>query len=211
MRIIVFGAAGNVGSVTVREAVARGHEVTAVVRGPDREVPAGAAVATGDAGDADRVASLCAGQDAAVSAVRPPTGREPLQADLTDAVLAGAAASGVRMLIVGGAATLTVPDSGKAVLDDPRYIGEAWLAIAEAGAAQHRRCLEEGRADWTYLSPPAALAPGERSGRYRLGRDELLVDAEGVSGISTEDMAVAIVDELEEPRHRRMRFTVAAA
>jgi putative NADH-flavin reductase len=117
----------------------------------------------------------------------------------------------VRLLIEGGAATLRVPDSGETVLEDPRYISDEWRAVAEAGAAQHRQCIEEREADWTYVSPPAILAPGERTGKYRLGSDDLLVDAEGISQISAEDLAVAILDELERPQYRRTRFTAAAA
>ncbi|MCC3762135.1 NAD(P)H-binding protein [Glycomyces sp. TRM65418] len=210
MRIIIFGAAGMVGSRTAVEALARGHEVTAVVRDPNRELPQGVGIEVGDAGDPAAAARLIEGHDAAVSAVRAPVGQEALQVDATAALLKGAAVSGVRLLIVGGAATLRVPDSGKAVLDDPRYIAEEWRAVAEASAAQHRRCIEEREADWTYLSPPAMLAPGARTGAYRLGRDDLLTDAAGISRISAEDLAVAIVDELEHPKHRRTRFTVAA-
>lgn len=210
MRIIIFGAAGMVGSRTAVEALARGHEVTAVVRDPDRELPQGVRIEVGDAGDPAAAARLIEGHDAAVSAVRAPVGQEALQVAATAALLKGAAASGVRLLVVGGAATLRVPDSGKTVLDDPRYIAEEWRAVAEASAAQHRHCVEEREADWTYLSPPAMLAPGARTGAYRLGRDDLLTDADGTSRISAEDLAVAIVDELEHPQHRRTRFTVAA-
>lgn len=209
MRIIVFGAAGSVGSRTTAEALARGHEVTAVVRGPDRRVPEGARAAIGDASDASRVAALSRGHDAAVSAVRAPSGREQVEA--TDALLKGVAAHGVRLLVVGGAATLRVPDSGLMVLEDKRFIAEKWRAAAEASAAQHRRCIEEREADWTYLSPPADLAPGTRTGKYRSGTDDLLVDSEGRSAITVEDLAVAILDELEHPRNQARRFTVAAA
>jgi uncharacterized protein len=205
MRIIVFGAAGGVGSRTVAEALARGHEVTAVVRRPNPQLPQGVAVVIGDAADPD----LTAGHDAAVSAVRAPAGREQEQVDATGALLESAAASGVRLLVVGGAATLRVPGSGRTVLEDPRYISEEWRAVAEASAAQHRQCEAETAADWTYLSPPAVLEPGERTGRYRLGEDELLVAEDGTSRISMEDLAVAILDELEHPRHRRTRFTAA--
>lgn len=210
MRIIIFGAAGSVGSRTAVEALSRGHEVTAVVRGRDRELPQGVTVKIGDAADPAQVAELTQGHDAAVSAVRASSGREHEQVEATDALLKGVAKSSVRLLIVGGAATLRVPDSGSQVLDDPRYISEEWRAVAEASAAQHRRCMEEQEADWTYLSPPAMLVPGVRTGKYRSGTDELLVDTEGVSRISVEDLAVAILDELEVPKHRRARFTAAA-
>ncbi|MQM24335.1 NAD(P)-dependent oxidoreductase [Glycomyces albidus] len=206
MRIIVFGAAGSVGYRTAAEALSRGHRVTAVVRSPDRELPRGATVAVGDAADPDSVIRLTEGHDAAVSAVRADGGR---QLEATDALLRGAAKTGIRLLIVGGAATLRVPDGGGLVLDDPRYVSDEWRAAAEASAAQHHRCVEDAEADWTYLSPPAILAPGKRTGKYRKGTDELITDAAGVSRISVEDLAVAVIDELERPEHRRGRFTVA--
>ncbi len=211
MRIIIFGAAGSVGSRTAAEALSRGHEVTAVVRGSNREVPQGVTVRIGDAADPADVASLAQGHDAAVGAVRAPAGSEHLQVTATESLLKGTTAARVRLLVVGGAATLRVPDSGKTVLEDSRYIADAWRAVAEASAAQHRLCIEATEADWTYLSPPAVLEPGERTGTYRLGGDELLVDVGGASQIATEDLAVAIVDELERPGHRRARFTAAAA
>ncbi|MDN3238564.1 NAD(P)-dependent oxidoreductase [Glycomyces tritici] len=210
MRIIIFGAAGMVGTRTAAEALARGHEVTAAVRDPNRELPAGVRIEVGDAADPEAAARLLKGHDAAVSTVRAPAGAEHLQVEATATLLQGAAATGVRLLVVGGAATLTVP-GGTTVLEDPRYVPQEWRAVAEASAAQHRQCAGERQADWTYVSPPAVLEPGERTGAYRLGRDELLSDAAGVSRISAEDLAVAVLDELEHPRHRRVRFTVASA
>jgi uncharacterized protein len=209
MRLIIFGAAGSVGHRTAIEALDRGHEVTAVVRRPSPQLPQGVTVEIGDAADVAQVALLSAGHDAVVSAIRAPAGREHEQVDATDALLKGAAEAGVRLLIVGGAATLTVPDSGKLVLEDTRHISEEWRAVAEASAAQHYRCIAEQTADWTYLSPPAILEPGERTGRYRKGTDDLLVSSDGTSRISVEDLVIAVVDELERPAHRRTRFTVA--
>jgi uncharacterized protein len=208
MRLIIFGAAGSVGHRTAAEALERGHEVTAVVRRPTDRLPQGVTVEIGDAADPAQVGGLSAGHDAAVSAIRSPAGREHEQVEATDALLKGAAEASVRLLIVGGAATLKVPDSGKLVLEDSRYISEEWRAVAEASAAQHYRCIAEQTADWTYLSPPAILEPGERTGRYRKGTDDLLV-TDGTSRISVEDLAVAVVDELENPAHHRTRFTVA--
>ncbi|UNO39211.1 NAD(P)H-binding protein [Streptomyces sp. MST-110588] len=212
MRIVVFGAAGNVGSRVVAEALSRGHEVTAVVRDPARfrELPATAVPRTGDAADAEDVAGLSAGQDVVISATRPAPGGERQLVTTTEALLDGVARTGVRLLLVGGAATLTVPGSGgTTVLDTPGFLPAAWRDIALACAAQHAVCQAGTRADWAYLSPPAILEPGERTGHYRLGGDELLVDAEGRSAISMEDLAVALLDEAERPKHHRTRFTVA--
>ncbi|MEO3885387.1 hypothetical protein [Nonomuraea sp. B5E05] len=97
---------------------------------------------------------------------------------------------------------------GLTVVDTPDF-PPSWRPIALACEAQLAACRAAPRADWTYLSPPALLEPGERTGRYRLGADELLVGADGRSVISMEDLAVALLDEAERPRHRRCRFTVA--
>ncbi|MEE1941802.1 NAD(P)H-binding protein [Streptomyces sp. TRM 70361] len=212
MDITVFGATGSVGGRVVAEAPARDHRVTAVVRTPARlpELPAAALGRTGDVRSAERVAELSAGQDVVVGATRPAPGSEGELAT-TRTLLAGAAAAGARLLVVGGAGSLTVPGAGgRTVLDDPRYLRPDWRAIAEAGAGQLAACRADASgADWTYLSPPARLEPGERTGRCRLGTDELLTDADGVSRITVADLAVALLDEAENPRHRRARFTVA--
>lgn len=212
MRITVIGAAGSVGGRVVAEALARGHEVTAVVRNAARfaELPEGARPRIGDAADVDDVVAASAGQDVVVSATRPAPGREDDLVDTARALLEGVRETGTRLLLVGGAASLVLPgSSGRRVLDDPDRVPPAWQPIARASLDQLDVCLGEERADWTYLSPPAVLEPGPRSGSYRSGEDELLVDADGASRISVEDLAVALVDEVERPRHRRARFTVA--
>lgn len=212
MRLIVFGAAGSVGGAVVAEALARGHEVTATVRRAARlaAVPAGARAVVAGATDAAEIARLAAGHDAVVGATRPPAGRESELVAVGRALLAGAEQAGVRLMLVGGAATLTVPGSaGRRLVDDPLWCPPAYRAIAQACVEQHRACMAS-TADWTYLSPPAELAPGPRTGRYRLGADELLVDEAGMSTVSVADLAAALVDELELPAHRRARFTVAS-
>lgn len=193
------------------EALSRGHDVTAVVRDPARSagLPATARLRVGDATDRESVAALAADQDLVIGATRPAPGREDELVTTTTALLAGAARAGVRLLVVGGAATLTLPGrEGVTVVDDPGFPAEL-RPIAEACAAQFGVCRADALADWVYLSPPARLEPGERTGAYRLGTDELLVDAQGVSAISMEDFAVAVLDEAERPGHRRTRFTVA--
>ncbi|WP_436788137.1 NAD(P)-dependent oxidoreductase [Yinghuangia sp. YIM S10712] len=211
MRIAVFGAAGNVGSRVVAEAWARGHEVTAVVRGHRNlsGLPADVDVRTGDARDPDDVAAATVGQDLVITATRPAPGREAELPEATRALLAGIGKTGVRVLAVGGAGSLTVPGTGgRTVAGMPDFPAD-WAPIAAACAEQ----LDVYRAapaeiDWAYLSPAAILEPGERTGVYRLGGDTLLVDADGNSSISTEDLAVALLDEAERPRHHRTRFTV---
>ncbi|MGK5729937.1 NAD(P)-dependent oxidoreductase [Streptomyces sp. URMC 124] len=210
MRITVFGAAGNVGSRVVTEALSRGHEVTAVVRNSARfgELPEGAVARTGDASDPADVERLSAGQDLVIGATRPPAGSEHQLLAATQGLLAGLARTGVRLLLVGGAGSLTLPGTeGLTVIDGPGFPAD-WRPIALACNDQLAACRAVQDVDWAYLSPAAVLEPGVRTGTYRLGKDELIVDAEGNSAISMEDLAVALLDEAEKPVHHRARFTV---
>ncbi|MEU9079741.1 NAD(P)-dependent oxidoreductase [Kitasatospora sp. NPDC004745] len=209
MRITVFGATGNVGRRVVAEALARGHRVTAVLRDPAKPhgLPPAVTLAVGDARRPEDVTRLAAGQDLVVSATRPAPGNEPELAAATRGLLAGLAGSDVRLLVVGGAGSLTLPD-GTPLADAPDFPAEI-LPIARACNEQLDLYRADTVVDWTYLSPAALLEPGERTGRFRLGRDELLVDGDGASTISMEDLAVALLDEAEQPAHRRARFTAA--
>ncbi|MFD4631842.1 NAD(P)-dependent oxidoreductase [Streptomyces sp. NPDC058284] len=212
MRITVFGAAGNTGSRIVTEALSRGHEVTAVVRDAARftELHPDAVHRTGDAANPDDVRELSARQGLVVNATRPAPGREGDHATVSTSLLAGLAGTGVRLLVVGGAGSLTVPGTeGVLAIDDPRYVPAAWRHIAEASNAQYDAVrTAETDVDWTYVSPAALFEPGIRTGKFRLAKDELLVDADGNSAISMEDFAVALLDEAERPAHHRARFTV---
>ncbi|WP_129668051.1 NAD(P)-dependent oxidoreductase [Phytoactinopolyspora endophytica] len=210
MRITVFGATGNVGRRVVTEALARGHEVTAVIRNPARahEVPAEATVRVGNADQIDDVTELSAGQDLVISATRPVAGEDDALVATARSLLAGLARTNVRLLLVGGAGNLTVPSNGKLAVDDPNIVPPAWRGIAQACVQQFEAVRTETTVDWAYLSPPAMLEPGERTGHYRTGTDELLFDTDGTSRISMEDFAIALLDEAERPKHHRSRFTV---
>ncbi len=213
-RLLVFGATGQVGSRVMAEAVHRGHAVTAVVREPSdvASLPSGVEGVVLDARDRAGVARAVAEHDVTVSALRPPPGREPELAALTRSVLDGAAEAQRRVLIAGGAANLLMPDgSGHTVLSAPGVLPPAVRPIAEASYAQYMACVAHPDADWVYFSPAAMLAPGERTGRYRRGGDVLLVDEAGQSGISMEDYAVAMLDEVERPASNVRRVTVASA
>ena len=191
--------------------MSRGHQVTAVIRNPARSYDFGTTVkvCVGDAGNSEDIARLSAGQDLVITATRPQVGHERELVSITRALFAGLGKTGVRLLVVGGAGSLTVPgDSNTLVIDDTRYVGPAWRGIALACTEQLEVCREQSHIDWTYLSPPAMLIPGERTGTYRVGGDELLVDEEGKSIISMEDFAVALIDEADRPRHPQARFTV---
>ena len=212
MKIIVFGATGDVGSRVVKEALLRGHVVSAVVRNENKldRLPKAVSVHVLDVTDTKAVTQAMAGHDLAVSALRPPEGQEMDLPELTKSVLNAAAASKTRVLIGGGAANLLIPDmSGYTVLTAPNFLPEAVKQIAIACFAQFAYCVTEDLADWTYFSPPAMLEPGKRTGNYRRGSDFLLVDEDGQSKISMEDYAVAMMDEAENPTQNVKRVTVA--
>nr|WSX74258.1 NAD(P)H-binding protein [Streptomyces sp. NBC_00899]WSX79677.1 NAD(P)H-binding protein [Streptomyces sp. NBC_00899] len=208
MRITVVGAAGMVGSRVLAEAARRGHDLVAVFRTRrPGALPPGATAVEGDADDPARMGRLLDGTDVVVAATRPPAGREPTLVATTTALLDAADAAGARILVVGGAAPLRIPgDSGRLVADSPVYVPAEYRAAAAASAAQLDACRAH-MADWVYLSPPALLEPGARTGTYRRGTDALLVRADGTSRISAEDLAVAVLDEIERPGGER-HFTV---
>lgn len=211
MKIAIFGAAGQVGSRVVAEALARGHTVTAVHRRVNRTsaLPESVEVRVADASRMDEVVRVTRGHEVVVDATRSRSASAAETVAVVQALMAGLARTGARLIVVGGAATLWVPGRGRMVLDDPDYLPAEIRPVALASAAQLDACRAETEVDWTYLSPPAALQPGIRTGAFRLGRDELLVDDAGRSRISIEDLAVALLDEAERPSHRRTRFTAA--
>jgi len=209
MDVVLYGASGMIGSRVLKELTARGHRVLAVMRDPSRVAGSpGVMVRAGDINDAADVARNLEGADAVISAFNPGPGNEDKLIPATEALLQGARQAAVpRVLIVGGAASLFVAP-GKTLLESGHLPAE-WLAIATA----HANLLERlrttaGDLEWTCLSPAAFIQPGERTGKFRLGKDELITDAQGQSRISAEDYAVALVNELEDPKHIRQRFTV---
>ncbi|WP_458089070.1 NAD(P)-dependent oxidoreductase [Streptomyces malaysiensis] len=208
MKIAVVGAAGMVGSRVVTEAAKRGHDLVAVFRKkPPTAPPPGVKAVEGDANDPGRMGELLLGADAIVAATRPAPGHEHTAVTTTTALLAAAATIRTRILVVGGAAPLRVPGHpDRLVLDSPEYVPPPYRAIAAASAAQLAICRTH-YADWVYLSPPALLQPGHRTGKYRRGTTTLLTTADGASRISAEDLAVAVLDELEIPGEER-HFTV---
>ena len=201
MKVALIGASGKAGMRILAELVRRGHHVTGIVRKPENLPPQpGLEIKRGDASDSASLATLLAGHDAVISATRF-VSTDP--SALIDAVKR----SGVqRLLVVGGAGSLETA-SGAALVDTPEI-----PAVAKPEALAGRAFLMLLRAemglDWTFLSPSGSFAPGARTGKFRLGGDRLLVDAAGNSAISMEDFAIAMIDELEAPRHARRRFTV---
>ncbi|WP_190817727.1 NAD(P)-dependent oxidoreductase [Saccharopolyspora pogona] len=209
MKIAVIGATGMVGSRVTGEAAARGHDVTAVFR---REkptfLPAGVSAVQGDATDRARMSKLFTDADAIVAATRPHPGQEYTVATTITTLLDAAEETRTRILVVGGAGPLRPPGRpDQLVLDNPDYVPQEWRTIAAASVAQLEACRSHP-ADWIYLSPPTVLEPGRRIGTYRRGETTLLTNEEGASRISAEDLAVAVLDELENPRNEQ-HFTVA--
>jgi uncharacterized protein len=215
MKIVLFGATGNIGQRIAAEALRRGHTVIGVVRDPEQVSPPDPRVSLveGDATDAESVARVARGADAIVSAISPrpnPRGRAaPSLSQAARALLAGARKAGVkRVIAVGGAGSLEVAP-GVRLMDAPGF-PEAYKAEAKEGADSLAVYRNEGAGlDWTFLSPAAEIGPGERTGKYRTTVDQFLTDTHGHSRISYEDYAVALVDELETPKHRGARFGVA--
>ena len=200
------------GTAVVNEALRRGHEVTAVSR---RRRHQGGALLTScllDVTDAEGVAGLLEDSDAAVVALRPPAGHESAMVRLTTAVLDAASRSRTPLLIIGGAAPLSSPtDPSTLAIDDPTIVPPAWRDVAQASLDQFRACQAHSYEGWVYLSPPAIFGPGDVAGAYRRGTTTLLRDAHGASRISPEDLALAVVDELEHPGGEQHVTVIASA
>lgn len=208
MNVVLYGASGMIGSRILDELVSRGHRAIAVVRHPSK-IPGNPSVAAvkGDILDPDDVAARVKGSDAVISAYGPGAGDVDTMAIATRSLIAGLHKAAVwRLIMVGGAGSLLV-GPGVDVIDSG-HLPEEYKAIAIA----HRdalNLLRESDLAWTYFSPAAFIEPGERTGKFRLGDDALLTDEQGNSRISAEDYAIALVDELENPKHIRQRFTIA--
>lgn len=200
MRIALIGASGNAGSRILAELSRRGHRVTAMARDASRIAAAPGVVAvSADIEDVDGLAAVLRGHDAVVSAVR-------FAASDPASLIAAVERSGVRRyLVVGGSGSLEVAP-GKRLMDTPDFPAP-YRGEAQAGAAFLDELKANESLEWTFLSPSAVFSPGERTGTFRLGQDELLTGDKG-SRISFEDYAIALVDEIEQPRHVRRRFTV---
>jgi putative NADH-flavin reductase len=210
MKIAIIGATGFVGSALLKEAVARGHEVTALVSSPSK-VPASDKVIAlqADVMAQDSLADKLGGHDAVVSAF---SGHA--QADVLGYYIKGMQmiisavkqAAVPRLLVVGGAGGLEVAP-GVQLLDTPTFPAQ-WKATAEGARRALDLLRNEPGLNWTVLAPSAHLEPGRRTGTFRVGKDQLLVDEAGESRISLEDYAVAMMNEVEEPTHPRSRYTV---
>jgi len=201
MRIAVYGATGMIGSRVVAEALARGHEVTGITRSGG-ELPAGAVAVQGDAGDAVLAKRIAGDVEVVVSAIGPSRTGGDRREFLSHLRNLAETLGDARLIVVGGAGSLLV--NGARLVDQPDF-PEAYRAeaLVAAEALDYVRGLRDG-ADWTFFSPAPVIAPGERTGSYEVGTDSPAGDS-----VSAEDFAVALLDEVEKPAHRRARFTVA--
>jgi len=211
--IVLIGASGFVGSAILNEALDRGNKVTAVVRHPEKitKVHKNLVVKQGDVSFSDTVTDMSKGADAVISAYNPGWQNPDIAEETTRvyrAILNGVKQAGVmRFLVVGGAASLFI-SPGKRFMDAglmPESFLPAVRALAEVYLID---LMAEKSIDWVFFSPAGMLVPGLRTGKFRLGKNDLIVNETGESKISVQDYAVAMIDELEKPSHHRERFTI---
>jgi putative NADH-flavin reductase len=206
MKIALIGATGYTGSKILAEALDRGHEVTAIGR-ENKNLPthpkltAKSANVTNDAA----IRAAVTGHDVVISAFNP--GKDETGHGTRSIVAAVKHAGVKRLVVVGGAGSLEV-EPGKRLVDQPDFPAQ-WKAGAQKTSEFLDLLRSEPDLNWTFVSPAAMLSPGDRSGKYRIGGDQLLTDAKGESRITTSDYAVALMDEVEKPQHHRRRFSVA--
>ncbi len=210
MRIMLFGANSTLGQWILNEALARGHAVTAASPDPSRiqEAP-GVTLRQGDALSPESVVSLAAGQDVLVSALGPGHGGDPcFPVELAGSLLAASLQTSLRLVIVGGASDPEVAPCLRII--ETLDFAATWLGInlAYPHAIDALRAAPE-EINWTLIQPATAIELGERTGRYRTGQEQFLTDEQGLSRISAADLAVAVIDEVEHPRHPRQQVTIA--
>src|SRR5271165_2625467 len=200
MKVALIGASGQAGSRLLAELTRRGHHVTAIARHPDKIASGpGITARKGDVSDKAGLVALLEGHDAVISAVH------FTESDPKTLIEAVREAGVKRYFVVGGAGSLEVAPGVKLV-DTPQFPA-VYKAEATKGGEFLDLLRKEKALEWTFLSPSAMIGPGERTGKFRLGKDQLLTNEKG-SNISWEDYAIAAVDELEKPAHIRERFTV---
>ena len=212
-KIVIIGATGYVGSAILKEALGRGHQVKAIVRDPSKLtlIHPHLKVVGGNVTDTDFLSRELAKSDAVISAFNPGWSNPNIYEETLEgygSILCAVRNSGVhRFLMVGGAGSLSVAP-GRQLMDEPDVPKKLLPGIRGMAKVYTDLLLPEKSVDWVFLSPAANMAPGERTGKFRLGKDELIVDESGDSNISVEDFAVAMIDELEQEKHHQERFTL---
>jgi putative NADH-flavin reductase len=212
-KIVLIGASGFVGSAILKEALDRGHKVTAVVRHPEKikTLHKNLVVKQGDVSLSKTVTEVCESADTVISAVNPGWQNPAIAEETTKvyrSILEGVRKAGVkRFLAVGGAGSLFV-SHGIRLMDAgvmPDFILPAVKALADIYL---KELMAEKNVDWVFFSPAGNLEQGLRTGKFRIGKDDLIVNEAGESKISVQDYAVAMIDEVEKPAHHRERFTI---
>ena len=208
MKIALYGATGMIGQSILKEALLRGHDVTAIVRDTSKLTPADhMTIVKGDVLDTAGVAETVKGHDVVISSINAPHDDPQVFVRAAHSLIDGLKQAGVKRLIgVGGAGSLEVAPGVK-LFDTPEF-PEAWRPGAKALGAALEVYRTSGL-DWTFVSPAMIIAPGDRTGKFRVGGDQLLTDANGESKISVDDYAIGLVDEVEQAKHLRERITIA--
>jgi putative NADH-flavin reductase len=208
MNVVVYGATGNSGSEIVKELVKRGHKVTGVARDVTKlEGVSGVTAKTDDLSNVDAIAAVIKGADVVVSAYQPPADKTDALVDVTKREIEAVKKAGVpRLIVVGGAGQLEVAPG--VTLIKSGHLPQEYMPIA----VSHEKAAEVLKAasgiNWTYIAPAAFFIPGERTGKYRTGTNNLITDEKGESKITFADYAIALVDEIEKPKHERQLFSV---
>ncbi len=212
-KVVLIGATGFVGSILLNELLNRGHQVTAIVRNAAKVIVHNnnLTVAEADVTDSQTIKNLCLGKDAVISAYSPGWTSPDIYNEtlrIYPLILNTVKASGVKRLqIVGGAGTLFCAP-GLRVVDSGVIPAEIMGGVKSLGEFYLNTLMNEKEIDWVFFSPAGTLEPGERTGKFRLGKDDLIVDEKGYSHISVQDYAMAMVDELEQENHHKERFTI---
>jgi hypothetical protein len=205
MNVVLYGPTGKAGSRILKELVSRGHQVTAVAR-DIAKLPSTVTGKQDDLSNVDTIASIIQGADAVVSAYGPPQDNTEALLGVTERQIAAVKKTGnIRLIAVGGAGSLEVAPG--VTLFASGHLPAQWIPIA-ASHVNALKLLQASDINWTYFSPAAYFEPGERTGKFRLGTNQLIADSKGDSRISLEDYAIALVDELEGPAHERAQFTI---
>lgn len=212
-KVALIGASGFIGSQLVKELLSRGHQVTAIVRSADKikNDDKNLKVVSADVFDTDKLAEVLKNNDAVISAYNPGWTNPNIYDDTIkgyQSIIEAVKKAGIKRLqAVGGAGSLLVAP-GKTVVDSGAIPDEILPGVKALALVLKDQFLPEKELDWVFFSPAGTIEPGERTGKYRLGLDNLITDDQGNSKISVQDYAKAMVDELENPKHHQQRFTI---
>ncbi|PQL91464.1 NAD(P)-dependent oxidoreductase [Apibacter sp. wkB309] len=212
-KVALIGASGFIGSQLVKELLSRGYQVTAIVRSADKikNDDKNLKVVSADVFDTDKLVEVLKNNDAVISAYNPGWTNPNIYDDTIkgyQSIIEAVKKAGIKRLqAVGGAGSLLVAP-GKTVVDSGAIPDEILPGVKALALVLKDQFLPEKELDWVFFSPAGTIEPGERTGKYRLGLDNLITDDQGNSKISVQDYAKAMVDELENPKHHQQRFTI---